>query len=110
MNPDWRDPDDAPDLTDTAWEIKLADTPVRRGRPSLPNSKVSTTIRLDEAVVSHFRSGGPGWQSRINTALKEWIISKPLSKRRHGSAKTSTLVCIGRQKIKNRHSRLSNAG
>ena len=75
MDPVWRDPDDAPDLSDELWETELAKSPVRRGRPSLPNTKVSTTIRLDEAVISHFRNGGPGWQSRINAALKDWIES-----------------------------------
>jgi uncharacterized protein (DUF4415 family) len=28
-------------------------------------------IRLDPDVVAHFRAGGPGWQSRINAALRK---------------------------------------
>jgi uncharacterized protein (DUF4415 family) len=28
-------------------------------------------IRLDPDVLDHFRAGGPGWQSRINTALRK---------------------------------------
>lgn len=75
IDQDWLYSDDAPDLTDKEWKEKLLSAPVRRGRPSLPTVKVSTTIRLDEAVVSHFRSGGPGWQSRINAALNDWIKS-----------------------------------
>lgn len=31
------------------------------------------TIPLDRAVLDHFRATGPGWQSRINDALKQAI-------------------------------------
>ena len=29
------------------------------------------TLRLDADVLDTFRSGGPGWQSRINAALRK---------------------------------------
>lgn len=35
--------------------------------------KVSTTIRLSRDVIEHFRQDGPGWQTRIDRALREWI-------------------------------------
>ena len=41
-----------------------------RGRPKVEAPKVSTTLRLDPDVVTYFRSTGPGWQSRINEALR----------------------------------------
>jgi uncharacterized protein (DUF4415 family) len=41
-----------------------------RGRPKIAAPKVSTTLRLDPDVVTYFRSTGPGWQSRINEALR----------------------------------------
>lgn len=41
-----------------------------RGRPKVDAPKVSTTLRLDPDVVTYFRSTGPGWQSRINEALR----------------------------------------
>jgi len=34
---------------------------------------VSTTIRLSQDVLDHFRAGGRGWQTRINEALRERI-------------------------------------
>ena len=34
-------------------------------------TKVQTTIRLDADVMAHFKEGGKGWQSRINTALRK---------------------------------------
>ena len=41
-----------------------------RGPQKKPTT-VQTTIRLDADVVAHFKEGGKGWQSRINTALRE---------------------------------------
>ena len=34
-------------------------------------TKQLISIRLDPDVIEHFRAGGPGWQSRINAALRE---------------------------------------
>lgn len=73
MGSDWQDPDDAPDLTQPPWRDKLEVATVRVGRPPSERPKISTTIRLDADVVERFRSDGPGWQSRINEALKEWL-------------------------------------
>lgn len=44
----------------------------RRGRP-VGSNKESTTIRLDRDVLEAFRAMGPGWQTRMNTALREWL-------------------------------------
>lgn len=44
----------------------------RRGRPS-GGEKESTTIRLDRDILNTFRAEGPGWQTRINAALREWL-------------------------------------
>ena len=67
------DPDTAPDLSRGGWPEKLAKAPVRRGRPPLAKPKVSTTIRLSQDVIDHFRADGRGWQTRINEALRDWI-------------------------------------
>jgi uncharacterized protein (DUF4415 family) len=72
----WSDPDDAPDLSTPDWRRKLDKAPVKRGRPKLAKPKISTTIRLDADVLSAFREKGPRWQSRINTALREWLDKK----------------------------------
>jgi uncharacterized protein (DUF4415 family) len=39
-------------------------------RPVIPNSRELVTIRLDSEVLEHFREGGPGWQDRLNAALR----------------------------------------
>ena len=46
---------------------------VRRGRPPLAKPKVSTTIRLSQDVIDHFKAAGRGWQTRIDNALRDWI-------------------------------------
>lgn len=63
--------DDAPDLSTPEWQAKFAKVPLQRGRPKAAVTKVLTTIRLDAAVLDHFKAGGPGWQSRINAALRK---------------------------------------
>ena len=36
-------------------------------------AKEQITLRLDAVILDHFRSGGPGWQTRINDALRGLI-------------------------------------
>ncbi len=62
--------DDAPDLSAPDWQDKFARAKVRRGRPKLGTTKISTTIRFDPDVLAFFRNGGEGWQTRINDALR----------------------------------------
>ena len=49
---------------------KLARSP--RGPQKAP-TKVSTTIRLSPEVIAAFKSAGDGWQTRIDSALKDWL-------------------------------------
>ena len=70
------DPDTAPDLSGDGWPEKFAKVAVRRGRPPVARPKVSTTIRLSQDVIDHFRADGKGWQTRIDDALREWIRSE----------------------------------
>ena len=78
----WTGRDDAPEWTPEVFEraeiqregkvVKPASgTLTKRGRPTLERPKVQVTLRLDQDVVEWFRSGGPGWQSRMNEALKK---------------------------------------
>ena len=45
----------------------------KRGRPPIETPKKQVTLRLDQDVIEHFRSGGPGWQSRMNDALRRVV-------------------------------------
>jgi uncharacterized protein (DUF4415 family) len=69
---EWTDPDDAPELDDDWFDraaIMIGDEVIRPGRPR-GSAKQAVSIRLDKDVVDKFRATGPGWQSRINEALK----------------------------------------
>jgi uncharacterized protein (DUF4415 family) len=39
-------------------------------RPSLPNAKEVVSLRIDRDVLDFFQENGPGWQERINDALR----------------------------------------
>ena len=83
---DWTDPDDAPELTEELADIAeisiggkvirpatgyLGPNGVVKGRPPLRDrAKQQVTLRLDPDVLAKFREDGPGWQGRINAALR----------------------------------------
>jgi uncharacterized protein (DUF4415 family) len=73
MPADSVDPDDAPELTDEWFDkadFMIGRTVVRKGRPP-GSSKGAVSLRLDREVIEHFRSGGAGWQTRMNEALRK---------------------------------------
>jgi len=46
----------------------------KRGRPvgsTKPDAKKPLTLRLDPDVIEGWRASGPGWQTRMNDALRE---------------------------------------
>lgn len=63
--------DDLPDMSTPYWQEIIDKTPVQRGRPKALNPKAQVTIRLDADVVEAFKKDGPGWQSRMNAALRK---------------------------------------
>lgn len=70
----WNDPDDAPELTDEHFEradIYEGERLVRRGRPPAENPKTPISLRVDADVLERFRATGPGWQARMNAALRK---------------------------------------
>ena len=70
----WIDPDDAPELTEEWFQtadLYDGNKLVRRGRPPKAATKEAVDIRLDPDVLAYFRGTGPGWQSRINAALRK---------------------------------------
>ena len=38
--------------------------------PSIPGVKETVSLRIDRDVLDYFQEGGPGWQERINAALR----------------------------------------
>jgi uncharacterized protein (DUF4415 family) len=57
--------------------IKKPVAPVREASVA-PNVRELVSIRLDRAVLDYFQEDGPGWQDRINDALRKAIAGKPI--------------------------------
>lgn len=51
----------------------LADSIRKGGRPRAERPKLAVSIRLDQDVVERFKATGPGWQSRMNDALRKTV-------------------------------------
>jgi uncharacterized protein (DUF4415 family) len=72
------DADTAPELTDDWFDkadLHYGATLLRRGRgrPRQGAPKRLVSLRLDQDVIERFRAQGPGWQSRINGALRKHL-------------------------------------
>jgi uncharacterized protein (DUF4415 family) len=39
--------------------------------PSIPGTREQVSLRIDREVLDYFQEGGPGWQDRINEALRK---------------------------------------
>jgi uncharacterized protein (DUF4415 family) len=39
--------------------------------PPVPGAKEMVSLRIDRDVLDFFQQDGPGWQERINTALRK---------------------------------------
>ena len=62
------DPDARP-LTEAEW--KAAKPRARMGRPLKEAPKEAVKLRIDPDVLAVLRATGPGWQTRVNTILRE---------------------------------------
>ena len=65
--------EEIPEITDEVLEradLYHGDKLMRRGRPPSAAPKEAIKLRLDPDVLAYFRGLGPGWQTRINEALR----------------------------------------
>lgn len=69
---DGQDEDERP-LTTEEMQAGIAAFRKKVGRPLGSGRKEQIAIRLDRDVLDVFRASGPGWQTRMNAALREWI-------------------------------------
>jgi uncharacterized protein (DUF4415 family) len=51
---------------------QLASLVGKRGPQKAP-TKIPVSIRLSPEVVEHFKAKGPGWQSKIDAALRKMV-------------------------------------
>jgi uncharacterized protein (DUF4415 family) len=69
-----------PELTDDWFDravVHHAGVPAARGRPKAAAPRQAVSLRLSRRVVDWFRAGGPGWQTRINAVLEQWLNDHP---------------------------------
>jgi uncharacterized protein (DUF4415 family) len=71
-NPEWTGQDIKTAASFSSLPATLRAKLGGRGPQKAP-PKVSTTIRLSPDVVQAFRATGDGWQTRIDSALKDWL-------------------------------------
>ena len=77
---DWRDAPktrrepDARAAAERAFKAvttKRIEGPATAAPAVLPGVKETVTLRIDRDVLDAFQAGGPGWQDRINAALRK---------------------------------------
>lgn len=47
-----------------------------RGRPKSENKKLLVSVRYSREVITYFKSTGEGWQSRMDSVLREYVERK----------------------------------
>jgi uncharacterized protein (DUF4415 family) len=68
-----RRPVDAREAAEKAFKATtkpVESVPEPKG-PSIPNAKELVSLRIDQDVLTYFQGDGPGWQDRINAALRK---------------------------------------
>lgn len=68
------DPND-PATVDAYWDKAIITRPNQRGPQKAPTKRL-ISLRLSQEVVDHYKSLGPGWQTRIDEALKKTIAPR----------------------------------
>ena len=46
---------------------------VRLGRPKAESTKARISIRISPEVMAFFKADGPGWQTRIDNVLRQYV-------------------------------------
>lgn len=72
---DGKDEDDRP-ATPEELQAGLAAARSKRGRPAGSGTKEQVAIRFDRDVLAALRATGPGWQTRVNEAMREWVAKQ----------------------------------
>jgi uncharacterized protein (DUF4415 family) len=63
---------DARSAAEAAFKAVTAPRVEAPAKPTvIPGVKQQVTLRIDQDVLEHFQEGGPGWQDRMNDALRK---------------------------------------
>ena len=67
-----RTPSDAKSEAEAAFKTVTAKAPEAIPKQAaIPGVKELVSLRIDQDVLEHFQEDGPGWQDRINAALRK---------------------------------------
>lgn len=69
---DGQDEDERP-LGLLEMKAGMTEARAKRGRPAGSGTKQQVAIRFDRDVLAALRATGPGWQTRVNDAMREWV-------------------------------------
>jgi len=67
-----RRPTSSRDLAEAAFKkatTKAVELPPKA--PVIPGTREMVSLRIDRDVLDYFQEAGPGWQERINAALRK---------------------------------------
>ena len=70
-NPEWTEVDFAKAKTANALPVHIRSAFPRTRGPQKAPRKVPVSIRLSPEVIKYFKADGPGWQGRIDEALRK---------------------------------------
>jgi uncharacterized protein (DUF4415 family) len=62
------------DTAEAAFKAATTKRPAEAGppkSPAIPGARETVSLRIDREVLDHFQADGPGWQDRINAALRK---------------------------------------
>ena len=80
---DWDEVCDSPEITDEQWasarpfietDPEIVEAILRRRGAQKAPTKEHLSLRLDRDVLAAWRATGPGWQSRMNDALRKAVM------------------------------------
>lgn len=72
-NPEWTDKDVKTAVRMTGLPSSLQRKLRGQRGPQKAPRKIQTAVRYDADIIEAFKAGGPGWQTRMNDALREWL-------------------------------------
>jgi uncharacterized protein (DUF4415 family) len=75
----WKDPDDAPELTQDWFEaadLYKAGKVIRRGRPRVSEPKKLQSFKLSQEVIAAVKASGRGFNARVEAVLRSAFIEK----------------------------------
>ena len=71
-----RRPSDPRAAAEAAFRSPKVAPPAPARPPALPGAREQVTLRIDQDVLELFQRDGPGWQDRINAALREAVSAR----------------------------------